>query len=146
MRRARMRKTIQIVLAASLCGCVSAPPELKTDDQSVTPIPVSLALEEIVTTGVRQRLQNPASARFGTMVAGERRSDGHRQIMVCGYVSPTGAHADGEPFAARIYPDTASSFELVAMGGQSPNSGHIVDTACQAAGLPLPAPNSKIPS
>lgn len=139
-----MRKTVQILLTASLCGCVAAPRPGAGGDQRFTPIPISLALEEIITTGVRQHLQDPVSAKFGTMVAGERTSDGRREIVVCGYVGTVVAHGDGGAFAARIYPDAASSFELIAMAGQSSNAGLVVDTACRAAGLVLPTSDPKV--
>ncbi|WP_137934382.1 hypothetical protein [Mesorhizobium comanense] len=139
-----MRKTVQILLTASLCGCVAAAPRPDAGGgQRVTPIPISLALEEIITTGVRQHLQDPVSAKFGTMAAGQRTSDGHQEIVICGYVSTTEAHSDGGSFLAKVYPDAGSNFELVAMSGQSPNADLVIDTACRAAGLPLPAAGSK---
>ncbi|WP_256751010.1 hypothetical protein [Mesorhizobium sp. Mes31] len=103
------------------------------------PIPISLALEEIITTGIRQRLQDPASARFGTMLAGERTLGGRQEIVVCGHVivkKSSGGYGTDEPFAAKIYPDAGSTFELVAIGNEPPNRSLIGDT-CRAAGLAI---------
>ncbi|SDA76032.1 hypothetical protein SAMN02927914_02821 [Mesorhizobium qingshengii] len=134
-----MRNTAQLLLAASLCGCVTTPPKPDPGDQRVKPIPISLALEEIVTTGIRQRLQDPASAKFGTMLAGERTLSGRREIVVCGHVivkKSSGGYGTDAPFAARIYPDAGSTFDLVAIGNESPNTSLIGD-ACRAAGLAI---------
>jgi len=134
-----MRKTVQLLLVASLCGCVATTPRPDAGDQRVDPIPFSLALEEIVITGIRQRLPDPASARLGRTLAGERTLNGRKEIVVCGFVSggTPSASSDGEEaFMARIYPDTASSFELVAMGGAS-ETRRLVGSSCGAAGLPV---------
>ncbi|MDX8517875.1 hypothetical protein [Mesorhizobium dulcispinae] len=140
-----MRKTVLLLLAASLCGCVAAAPRPDAGSQRVnsipvSPIPISLALEEIITTGVRQRLQDPAAAKFGTMLAGERTLNGRQEIVVCGYVTPRKASdatdAD-KPFLAKIYPDAGSSFELVAMGDETQNGGVVVADASRSAGLPI---------
>ncbi|AZO30283.1 MULTISPECIES: hypothetical protein [unclassified Mesorhizobium] len=135
-----MRKTVQLLLAASLCGCVAAAPQPDAGGQRVDPIPISLALEEIITTGIRQRLHDPAFAKFGTMLAGERALNGHQEIVVCGTVnarSTSGAYGGDEPFIAKIFPDAGSSFELVAMGDGSPNGRLVVGAACRTAGLPI---------
>jgi hypothetical protein len=70
--------------------------------------------------------------------AGERTLNGRKEIVVCGFVSgkaPSGSSGD-QAFIARIYPDSASSFELVAMGGAS-ETRRLVDSTCRAAGLPI---------
>lgn len=134
-----MRNKALLLLAASLCGCVTTAPKPDPGDQHVKPIPISLALEEIITTGIRQRLQDPASARFGTMLAGERTLGGRQEIVVCGHVivkKSSGGHRTDEPFAARIYPDAGSAFELVAIGDEAPKTSLIGD-ACRAAGLAI---------
>ncbi|TIS72460.1 MAG: hypothetical protein E5W99_26905, partial [Mesorhizobium sp.] len=64
-----MRKTVQLLLAASLCGCAATTPVPDSNGQRVDSIPISLALEEIITAGVRQHLKDPVSAKFGTMLA-----------------------------------------------------------------------------
>ncbi|WP_246675145.1 hypothetical protein [Mesorhizobium sp. B2-3-4] len=102
-------------------------------------MPISLALEEIITNGVRQHLENPASARFGTMLAGERTVNGRQEIVVCGHVAtraPSGGNGTDKPFAGKIFPDAGSAFELVAIGDELPNMKLIGDT-CRAAGLPI---------
>ena len=132
-----MRKTVQLLLVASLCGCVAPRPD--AGDQRVDPIPFSLALEEVVITGIRQRLPDPASARLGRTLAGERTLNGRKEIVVCGFVSgktAAGGPSGDQAFIARIYPDSASSFELVAMGGAS-ETRRLVDSTCRAAGLPI---------
>ncbi|MBZ9847586.1 hypothetical protein LB565_06225 [Mesorhizobium sp. CA14] len=98
----------------------------------VDPVPISLALEEIITAGVRQHLKNPIAAKFGTMLAGERSLNGRHEIMVCGYVDDRGSPGRSEAFTGQIYPDGGNSFELVAINDASVNS------ACKAAGLALP--------
>lgn len=136
-----MRKTVQLLLVASLCGCVATTPRPDAGSQRVDPIPFSLALEEIVITGIRQRLPDPASARLGRTLAGERTLNGRKEIVVCGFVigkAPSGGSGD-QAFIARIYPDTASSFELVAMGGAL-ETRRLVDSTCSAAGLPISDP------
>ena len=138
-----MRKTLQLLLAASLCGCVAAAPRPDPVSQQVNEIPISLALEETITIGVRQHLQDSASAKFGQMRAGERTLNGRREILVCGHVaakSSSGGHTTDQPFAAKIYPDEESSFELVAMGDQSQNASVVVAGTCRAAGLPISKP------
>jgi len=140
-----MRKTVQLLLAASLCGCVAAAPKPDPGGQRVNPVPIPLALEEIITTGIRQRLQDPASAKFGSMLAGERMLNGRREIVVCGHVNarnPSGAYGGDKPFAAKIYPDTGSAFELVAMGDGSTDRS-LVTGICRAAGLPILDPSQK---
>ena len=85
-----MRKTLQLLLAVSLCGCVATTPRPPTEpggSQRVDPVPVSLALEEIITAGVRPHLSNPLSAKFGTILAGERTLNGRQEIVACGYVN-----------------------------------------------------------
>ncbi|WP_296746641.1 hypothetical protein [Mesorhizobium sp.] len=134
-----MRKQLQLLLVASLCGCVSPAPQPDAGAQRVNPVPISLALEEIITTGVRQHLQEPANAKFGSMVAGERTLNGRGEILVCGHVNakgPTGSYGD-KLFAARIYPDAGSAFELVAIGDQ-PADMSLVNGTCRAAGLATP--------
>ncbi|MES0042467.1 hypothetical protein [Mesorhizobium sp. M0091] len=127
------------MLAASLCGCVATAPEPAPVSQQVSEIPISLALEETITIGIRQHLQDPASAKFGTMRAGERTLNGRREILVCGHVAAkSGGHTTDQPFAAKIYPDEGSSFELIAMGDQSQNAS--VARICRAAGLPISEP------
>ncbi|TPN00946.1 hypothetical protein FJ977_00060 [Mesorhizobium sp. B2-1-3A] len=140
-----MRKTVQLLLTASLCGCVAATPRPDAGGQRVDPIPIPLALEEIITTGIRQRLPDPASARFGRMLAGERTLNGRKEIVVCGFVNgkdSSGRYGRDQAFIAKIYPDSGSSFELVAMGDAS-ETRHIVGSTCNAAGLPIPDPSSK---
>ena len=133
-----MRKTVQLLLVASLCGCVATtpPPPDPAASQRADPIAISLALEETITIGVRQHLKNPVAARFGTILAGERTVNGRKEIVVCGSVAQdaAGGSADYEPFVAKIYPDADNSFELVAMGNTQ--QGAIAD-ACRAAGLPI---------
>ncbi|KAA3449652.1 hypothetical protein C7I87_15090 [Mesorhizobium sp. SARCC-RB16n] len=141
-----MRKMVQLLLAASLCGCV-ATPRPDTRDQRVNPIPISLALEEIITTGVRQRLPDPVSARFGTMLAGERTLDGRQEIVVCGIVSAktsSGVHGGDKPFIAKVYPEAASSFELVAMGDETEAARLQIGGSCRAAGLPILEPKTDL--
>ncbi|WP_217570507.1 hypothetical protein [Mesorhizobium sp. GbtcB19] len=131
-----MRKTIQLLSAASLCGCVAAapPPIEPSGNQLVDPMPISLALEEIIATGVRQHLKNPIAARFGTMLAGERTLSGRHEILVCGYVDDKGSPGSAEPFIGKIYPDDGSSFELLAINDIS------VGSTCRATGLAMPEP------
>jgi hypothetical protein len=138
-----MRKTLQLPLVASLYGCVAAAPRPDAEGQRVNPIPFSLALEEVVTSGIRQLLPYPASARFGTILAGERTLSGRREIVVCGTVSaktPSGG-AD-KAFVAKVYPDAGSSFDLVAMSDTT-ETRHIVGSTCSAAGLPIADPSPK---
>ena len=144
-----MRKTLQLLLAASLCGCVATAPEpapvSKPDpvSQQVNEIPISLALEETITIGVRQHVQDPTSAKFGPMRAGERTLNGRREIVICGHVAAktsSGGPTTDQLFAAKIYPDDGSSFELVAIGDQSQNASVVVAGTCSAAGLPIPKP------
>ncbi|KRB30736.1 hypothetical protein [Mesorhizobium sp. Root172] len=141
-----MRKTVQLVLTAPLCGCVAAAPRPDAGGgQRVEPIPIPLALEEIITTGIRQRLPDPASAKFGRMLAGERTLNGRKEIVVCGFVNgkdPSGGYGRDQAFIAKIYPDSGSSFELVAMGDAS-ETRHIVGSTCSAAGLPMSDSSSK---
>ncbi|TPJ69689.1 hypothetical protein FJ471_09845 [Mesorhizobium sp. B2-7-1] len=139
-----MRKTIYLLSAVSLCGCVAtapAPPVPSSNtggNQRVDPIPISLALEEIITAGVRQHLRNPIAAKFGTMLAGERSLNGRDETVVCGYVDDKGSPGGNEPFIGKIHPDAGNSFELVAINDAS------VSGACRMAGLALPElkPNS----
>ncbi|MBZ9794141.1 hypothetical protein [Mesorhizobium sp. ES1-4] len=131
---------VRLLLVASLCGCMAATPRPETDGQQVSPIPISLALEEIITTGIRQRLPDPASARFGTMLAGERTVHGRQEIVVCGTVSantPSGVHGGDKPFIAKTYPEAAGSFELVAMGDDTETARLQIGGTCRAAGLPI---------
>jgi hypothetical protein len=132
-----MQKTVQLLLVASLCGCVAAPPRTEAGGQRADPIPVSLALEETITIGVRQHLKNPVVAKFGTILAGERTVNGRKEIVVCGSVddkNAAGGSADYQPFLGKIYPDADNSFELAAMGN-TPQGG--IADACRAAGLPI---------
>ncbi|WP_225247948.1 hypothetical protein [Mesorhizobium sp. J8] len=98
----------------------------------VDPVPISLAMEEIITAGVRQHLKNPIAAKFGTMLAGERSLNGRNEVVVCGSVDDKGSPGGNEPFIGKIYPDAGNSFELVAINDVS------VSGACKAAGLALP--------
>lgn len=132
-----MWKTVHLLLAASLCGCVAAKPPAEAGGQRVDPMPVSLALEEIITAGVRQHLKDPLSARFGAMLAGERALNGRQEIVVCGHVADKGSSGDNKPFMAKVYPDAGNSFELVALGDGSPSKGQQVGDACRAAGLSM---------
>ncbi|WP_246506089.1 hypothetical protein [Mesorhizobium silamurunense] len=122
---------------------MAAAPRPDAGSQRVDPIPISLALEEIITAGVRQHLKDPVSAKFGTMLAGVRTLNGRREIVACGHVDarrPSGGSGDGEPFIARIYPDAGNSFELVALGDEASNAGLVVVGACRSAGLPIETP------
>ncbi|WP_245430129.1 hypothetical protein [Mesorhizobium sp. WSM3859] len=109
-----------------------------SSDPLVDPVPISLALEEIITAGVRQHLKNPIAAKFGAMRAGERSLNGRHEIVVCGYVDDKGSAGGNEPFIGKIHPDAGNSFELVAINDAS------VSGACKAAGLAMPElkPNS----
>ncbi|WP_156913706.1 hypothetical protein [Mesorhizobium sp. WSM3224] len=115
----------------------TAPPPLeRSGSQRVDPIPISLALEEIITAGVRQHLRNPIAAKFGTMLAGERTLDGRHEIVVCGFVddkSAASGSGGNEPFIGKIYPDSGNSFELVAIDDDAS-----VGAACRMAGLAMP--------
>jgi len=137
-----MRKTLQLLLAVSLCGCVATvPPTEPGGSQRVDPMPVSLALEEIITAGVRPHLSNPLSAKFGTILAGERTLNRRQEIVACGYVNDkrsSGAADHNVPFVAKIRPDTGNSFELVAIDDGSPNARLRVAGTCSEAGLPMP--------
>ncbi|TJV40198.1 MAG: hypothetical protein E5Y02_22605 [Mesorhizobium sp.] len=152
-----MRKTIQLLLVASLCGCVAAAPRPVAGDQRgnpipispipISPIPISLALEEIITGGIRQHLSDPASAKFGTMLAGERTLGGRQEIVACGTVSnrtSSRAYGDDKAFVAKIYPDAGSSFELVAMSDGSADSRLRVQGLCRAASLPVLEAGAKL--
>jgi hypothetical protein len=132
-----MRKTISLLSAVSLCGCVATAPAqpVPSGNPLVDPVPISLALEEIITAGVRQHLKNPIAAKFGTMLAGERTFNGRHEIVVCGYVDDKGSPGGSEPFTGKIYPDAGNSFELVAIDDAS------VSGACKAAGLAMPELN-----
>jgi hypothetical protein len=135
-----MRKPVQLLLVTSLYGCVAAAPQPDAGDQRVNPIPISLALEEIITGGIRQHLPDPASAKFRTMLAGERTLNGRQEIVVCGTVSAktsSGVYGGDRAFVAKVYPDAASSFELVAMGDETPEARLKVGGLCRAAGLPI---------
>jgi hypothetical protein len=139
-----MQKTVQLLLFASLCGCVATtpPPPEPAASQRADPIAVSLALEETITIGVRQHLKNPVAARFGPILAGERTVNGRKEIVVCGSVddrNASGGSAGYEPFLGKIYPDADNGFELAAMGNTQ--RGGIAD-ACRAAGLPIDAQKS----
>ena len=139
-----MRKTLQLLLVASLYGCVATIPRPDAGDQRVNPIPFSLALEEVVTSGIRQRLPDPASARFGTVLAGERTLGGRQEIVVCGTVSAkTPSGGSDKAFVAKVYPDAGSSFELVAMSDGTPGARLQVAGLCQAVGLPIPNADPK---
>ncbi|MBZ9863759.1 hypothetical protein LB515_00065 [Mesorhizobium sp. CA15] len=107
------------------------PPVEAIGNPLVDPIPISLALEEIITAGVRQHLKNPIAARFGTMLAGERTLNGRHEVVACGYVDDKGSPGGSEPFIGKIYPDAGNSFELVAINDVS------VIGACKAAGLAM---------
>ncbi|RUV82129.1 hypothetical protein EOA75_30795 [Mesorhizobium sp. M1A.F.Ca.IN.022.07.1.1] len=140
-----MRKTVQLLLAASLCGCAATTPVPDSNRQRVDSIPISLALEEIITAGVRQHLKGPVSAKFGAMLAGERTLNGRHEIVVCGFVDDkrsAGGSSDGKAFIAKVYPDAGNSFELVAMSGETPNAGLAVAGACRSAGLAIEAKTS----
>ncbi|BCM19460.1 hypothetical protein MJ8_32350 [Mesorhizobium sp. J8] len=133
-----MRKAIYLLSAVSLCGCVAAAPAPvepvagPSGNPIVDPVPISLAMEEIITAGVRQHLKNPIAAKFGTMLAGERSLNGRNEVVVCGSVDDKGSPGGNEPFIGKIYPDAGNSFELVAINDVS------VSGACKAAGLALP--------
>ncbi|MBZ9758652.1 hypothetical protein LB524_25520 [Mesorhizobium sp. ESP6-5] len=117
---------------------MAAAPRPDTGDQRVNPIPISLALEEIITAGIRQRLPDSASAKFGTMLAGERKLDGREEIVVCGTVNAkTSSGVGDKPFIAKVYPDAASHFELVAMGDETEAARLQIGGTCRAAGLPI---------
>ncbi|CDX62343.1 conserved exported hypothetical protein [Mesorhizobium plurifarium] len=137
-----MRKTVFLLSVASLCGCVAAAPApvepiaAPGGNPRVDPIPISLALEEIITAGVRQHLKNPIAAKFGTMLAGERTLDSRHEIVVCGYVDDKSSSGANEPFIGKIYPDAGNNFELVAINDVS------VRGACKAAGLAMPEAKS----
>ena len=136
-----MRKTAYLLSAASLCGCVAAAPPVATtagpsSNPLVDPVPISLAMEEIITAGVRQHLKNPLAAKFGTMLAGERTLDSRHEIVVCGYVDDKSSSGANEPFIGKIYPDAGNNFELVAINDVS------VSGACKAAGLAMPEAKS----
>jgi len=100
--------------------------------QRVEPLPISLALKEIITVGVRQHLKNPIAAKFGPMLAGERTLNGRREIVACGSVDDKGTPGGNEPFIGKIYPDAGNSFELVAINDVSARA------ACNMAGLAIP--------
>ncbi|TPN74927.1 hypothetical protein FJ987_28560 [Mesorhizobium sp. CU2] len=140
-----MRKTVRLLLLATLCGCAATPPprapQPDAASQRVDPMPISLALEEIVTAGVRPHLNNPLAARFGSMLAGERTLDGRQEIVVCGSVNDK---AGGDKvFSAKVYPDAGNSFELVAIDDGSPNARSRVAGTCRDAGLAVPAADQK---
>ncbi|PBB32148.1 hypothetical protein EOA60_13780 [Mesorhizobium sp. M1A.F.Ca.IN.020.06.1.1] len=140
-----MRKTVQLLLAASLCGCAATTPVPDSNGQRVDSIPISLALEEIITAGVRQHLKDPVSAKFGTMLAGERTLNGRHEIVVCGFVDDkrsAGGSSDGKAFIAKVNPDAGNSFELVAMSGETSNAGLAIAGACRSAGLAIEAKTS----
>ena len=140
-----MRKMIQLLLAASLCGCVATPPprapQPDAASQRVEPLPISLALEEIITAGVRPHLSNPLAAKFGAMLAGERTLDGRQEIVVCGSVNDKGG--GNKTFSVKIYPDAGNSFELAAIDDGSPNARLKVVGTCRAAGLSVPDADQK---
>ena len=136
-----MRKTVPLLLAASLCGCVAAAPRPDAVGGRVDPMPISLALEEIITAGVRPHLSNPLSARFGTMLAGERTLNGRQEIVVCGSVNDKGSSGGNKAFTALIYPDAGNTFELVAIDDGTPNARLRVAGACRDAGLAMPDPS-----
>ncbi|WP_245235415.1 hypothetical protein [Mesorhizobium erdmanii] len=79
------------------------------------------------------------------MLAGERTLSGRKEVVVCGFVNgknPSGSYGGDQAFIAKIYPDSGSSFELVAMGDAS-ETRHIVGSTCSAAGLPISESNPK---
>lgn len=141
-----MRKTVQLLLFTSLSGCVATPPRAPQPDAAnhrVDPMPISLALEEIITAGVRPHLKNPLAAKFGTMLAGERTLDGRQEIVVCGSVNDKGSSGGNKIFSAKVYPDAGNSFELVAIDDGLPNARLQVAGACREAGLSVPDADQK---
>lgn len=135
-----MRKIVFLLSVASLCGCVAAaPPPVEPitgpgGNLLVDPVPISLALEEIIQAGVRQHLKNPIAAKFGPMLAGERTLNGRREIVVCGNVDDKGSATGSEAFIGKVYPDAGNSFDLVAIDDIS------VGDACNKAGLAIQGP------
>lgn len=75
-----------VLLPAILAGCAapaattSAAPPPKPPAEPVTPIKLTGAEIETVKTGTRKGLKDPASARFGTMLAG---TDKDGSVIVC---------------------------------------------------------------
>lgn len=129
MRIFRVALAASLVLTLGACAGTNVP----NDDKVQKAIPITPAMRTQIEIGVRGKLKDPESARFGEMMAGVTPSG---KTAVCGYVNAKnsfGGYTGEKPFIGRLYPE---SFRLSAMGGTEIETS-AVRQVCAAIGMPL---------
>jgi hypothetical protein len=105
--------------------------------EKATPEPLGPDVIGLIQEGVRERLKDPESARFGTLVGGRDRKG---IFSACGWVNAknsVGGYTGIMPFAGiMIEVSKKRVFQIVGMGDGGDGSGAVL-ALCKALGLPL---------
>jgi hypothetical protein len=135
-----MRRTfaISVAFVGILSGCQSAGPQVAPASPGVE-IGISPELAAQVEQGMRRRMKDPDSAKFGPIRASGRVWNGRKEIVVCGFINSKnsfGGYSGATPYIGKVY-DLGGDFDLIAMGDESPNAALMVAGSCRAAGIPI---------
>src|SRR5262245_42397344 len=105
--------------------------------ENAMPAPLSPDSVGLIHEAVRERLKDPESARFGTLVGGH---DQKGVFSACGWVNSKnsfGGYTGIMPFAGiMIEVSKKRVFQVVSMGDGGDGSGAVL-ALCKALGLPL---------
>ncbi|MES0168205.1 hypothetical protein NKJ87_19820 [Mesorhizobium sp. M0027] len=137
MRKALV-SAVYVALVGALQGCETSP-SVRSPATPGVEIGVSPELAAQVELGMRRRLKDPDSAKFGPIRASGRVWNGRKEIVVCGFVNSKnsfGGYTGALPYVGKVY-DLKGDFDLITMGDESPNAALMVAAACRGAGIPI---------
>lgn len=130
-------------MSIGLAGCAAGPPVNAVSSvppspppaEMVEPITLTPAQRKAVQTGLKTRLKDPDSARFGEFKAGR---DGKGEITVCGYVNAKnsyGGYTGQKPFLG-VLSQGSNHFVVAGIGGTDIETLS-VQQVCARAGLTI---------
>lgn len=126
-----------IALFVAACGAHSAQqyqPQAKAPPAELTPTKINATQKTAIERGIRGRLRDPESARFGRAVSGY---DETGLIYTCGVVNAKnayGGYTGEKPYMVVLLPGPKATVGAVHLGDQPAAEGAVFEV-CQTRGL-----------
>jgi hypothetical protein len=123
-----------ITLIVAGCAAGGGGSSLSPELIAVSPVNLTPAQIAIIQAGVRAKLKDPDSARFGIIRAGANASG---QIMVCGMINAKnsyGGYSGMSPFMGDL---SSTAFKLDGMAGGDSEGSAMMLALCNRQGIAL---------